>query len=123
MQFAANPKNCAFGDLFGIAFGEVDPPESCGTICSLSRHQPRIIYEGWLFPMTKRNIIVVGTSAGGVEALCALSKNLPNDLDASIFVVMHIGSETMLAQILSRCGNLPAVVAKDGKRYERGCIY
>src|SRR5215471_4627690 len=73
--------------------------------------------------MTKRNIIVVGTSAGGVEALCALSKHLPNDLDASIFVVMHIGSETMLAQILSRCGNLPAVVAKDGRRYQRGCIY
>src|SRR5215471_512613 len=73
--------------------------------------------------MTKRNIIVVGTSAGGVEALCALSKHLPNDLDASIFVVMHIGSETMLAQILSRCGNLPAVVAKDGKRYEQGRIY
>jgi len=73
--------------------------------------------------MTKRNIVVVGTSAGGVEALCSLSKRLPKDLDASIFVVMHIGTETMLPQILSRCGSLPAVIAKDGKRYERGCIY
>src|SRR5215472_16355276 len=73
--------------------------------------------------MTKRNIVVVGTSAGGVEALCALSKRLPKDLDATIFVVMHIGTVTMLPQILSRCGSLPAVIAKDGKRYERGCIY
>jgi chemotaxis response regulator CheB len=44
--------------------------------------------EGRLFPMTKHNIIVVGTSAGGVEALCAMTKHLPKDLDASILVVM-----------------------------------
>ena len=61
--------------------------------------------------MTKRNIIVAGTSAGGVQALCELTKNLPKDLDASIFVVMHIGSETMLPEILSHRGNLPAVIA------------
>ena len=73
--------------------------------------------------MTKRNIIVVGTSAGGVEALCELNKHLPKELDASIFVVMHIGAETMLPHILSRCGNLPAVIAENGKRYQRGCIY
>src|SRR5437868_11169621 len=73
--------------------------------------------------MAKRNIIVVGTSAGGVDALCELNKHLPENLDASIFVVMHVGRETMLAQILSHCGNLPAVVAEDGKPYQRGCIY
>src|SRR5215831_1652306 len=73
--------------------------------------------------MTKRNIIVVGTSAGGVEALCELNKHLPKGLDASIFVVMHIGTETMLPHILSRCGRLPAVSAEHGKRYQRGCIY
>jgi two-component system, chemotaxis family, protein-glutamate methylesterase/glutaminase len=73
--------------------------------------------------MTKHNIIVVGTSVGGVEALCELNKSLPHDLDASIFVVMHIGTETMLPQILSGCGNLPAVAAEHKKRYKRGCIY
>ena len=73
--------------------------------------------------MPKRNIIVIGASAGGVEALCELSKNLPKDLDASIFVVMHIGTESVLPQILSRCGTLPAVCAANGKRYQRGCIY
>jgi two-component system, chemotaxis family, protein-glutamate methylesterase/glutaminase len=73
--------------------------------------------------MNKRNIIVVGTSTGGVEALCELNKHLPQDLAASVFVVMHIGTETMLPQILSRCGNLPAVIAEHKKRYKRGCIY
>jgi two-component system, chemotaxis family, protein-glutamate methylesterase/glutaminase len=82
-----------------------------------------LIYDGGYSPMTKRNIIVIGTSAGGVAALCELTKHLPKDLDASIFVVMHIGTETLLPHILTRCGNLPAVVAEDGKEYERGCIY
>jgi two-component system chemotaxis response regulator CheB len=73
--------------------------------------------------MIKRTIIVVGTSAGGVQALCELTKYLPEDLDASIFVVMHIGSETMLPEILSSRGNLPAVIAEHGKEYKRGHIY
>ena len=73
--------------------------------------------------MSEHNIMVVGTSAGGVHALCELNKHLPNDLDASVFVVMHIGTETLLPYILSRCGNLPAVVAEHGAPYRRGCIY
>src|SRR5215471_5309464 len=73
--------------------------------------------------MTKHNIIVVGTSAGGVEALCKLNEHLPQQLDASIFVVMHVGTESMLSEILNRFGNLPAVVAEHEKRYQRGCIY
>src|SRR5262249_31941525 len=43
--------------------------------------------------------------------------------DASIFVVMHVGTESMLSEILNRFGNLPAVVAEHEKRYQRGCIY
>ena len=73
--------------------------------------------------MTKHNIIVIGTSAGGVEALCELNKHLPEKLDASVFVVMHVGTETMLPQILSRCGNIPAVSAGHKKRYKPNCIY
>jgi two-component system, chemotaxis family, protein-glutamate methylesterase/glutaminase len=73
--------------------------------------------------MTKRSIIVVGTSAGGVEALCELNKHLPEDLDATVFVVMHVGTTSLLPEILSRCGNLPAAPAEHEKRYKRGCIY
>src|SRR5436189_86954 len=70
----------------------------------------------------KRDIIVIGASAGGVSALCEFIKNLPRALQASIFVVMHIGSKSYLAEILSRCGNLVAVAAENGKPYQHGCI-
>jgi two-component system, chemotaxis family, protein-glutamate methylesterase/glutaminase len=70
-----------------------------------------------------RNIIVVATSAGGVEALCQLNRHLPRDLDASVFVVMHIGAESALPQILTGCGKLPAVSAEHNQQYARGCIY
>jgi two-component system chemotaxis response regulator CheB len=71
----------------------------------------------------KRNIIVIAASAGGVDALCELTGNLPKNLDASIFVVMHVGGESSLPQILSQCGTLPAIPAKDGQPYRSGCIY
>jgi two-component system, chemotaxis family, protein-glutamate methylesterase/glutaminase len=74
-------------------------------------------------PAPKRNIVVIGASAGGVDALCALSKQLPKKLDAAVFVVMHVGDESVLPNILTRCGNLPAVPAENNKRYQRGCIY
>ena len=73
--------------------------------------------------MNKRNVIVIGTSAGGVDALCELNQHLPKNLDASIFVVMHIGTATMLPQILTRCGNVPAVAAEHEKHYQRNRIY
>jgi two-component system chemotaxis response regulator CheB len=73
--------------------------------------------------MTKRNIIVIGTSAGGVEALCQLKKHLPKNLDATMFVVMHIGIESRLPEVLNGCGKLPAVAAEHNKTYKRGCVY
>ena len=73
--------------------------------------------------MTKRNIIVIGASAGGVEALCELFKPLPEKLDAAIFVAMHVGADSILPQILTRCGKVPAIPAKNKKPYKRGCAY
>ena len=68
--------------------------------------------------MIKRNIIVVGTSAGGVQALCDLAKYLPEDLDASIFVVMHIGSETMLPEILKSPRKSSCCYCRAGQRIQ-----
>jgi two-component system chemotaxis response regulator CheB len=75
--------------------------------------------------MQTRDIIVIGSSMGGVEALSTLVKQLPADLPASVLVVQHISPESraLLAGILSNKGQLPAVTAVNGMPLERGRIY
>jgi two-component system chemotaxis response regulator CheB len=71
------------------------------------------------------DIVVIGASAGGVEALVALMRSLPADLEAAVFVVLHVPpqSSSMLPVILDRSGPLPAQHARDGLPIERGQIY
>lgn len=75
--------------------------------------------------MAKRDIIVVGASAGGVEALLNFVKSLPPDFNVSIFVVLHLSpfSRTNLPAILSKAGRLPAIEATDGEQIQKGTIY
>jgi two-component system chemotaxis response regulator CheB len=75
--------------------------------------------------MANRDIVVIGGSAGALAALKTLLPGLPEDFPAAIFVVMHIGTTThsVLPEILSRAGPLPAQSARDGAGFERGCIY
>src|SRR5215831_13206282 len=73
----------------------------------------------------RRDVIVIGTSAGGIEALRALVKQLPAGFPASISVVMHTAPESpgVLDEILKRAGRLPAVIPKDRERMVPGHIY
>ena len=70
-------------------------------------------------------VVVVGASAGGVEALTTLAGGLPADLEAAVCVVLHLhaGSESSLAHILSRAGPLPAVQARGGEELKPGHVY
>ena len=73
-----------------------------------------------------RNIIVVGTSAGGLETLDQLVGQLPTDLKASIFIVQHMAphnSGEPLLRRLSRHQAFQPKLAEDGNRFEPGRIY
>ena len=75
--------------------------------------------------MTGHDIIVVGASAGGVEALVTLVGSLPADLPAAVFIVLHIPAQcpSVLPDILARSGPLVALHAEDGDAIELGKIY
>lgn len=75
--------------------------------------------------MNSRNIIVIGASAGGFEALKTLVKDLPEDLQASIFIVWHMSPDVtgILPQVLERAGRLRAKNAEDGEKIELNKIY
>ncbi|AEI49001.1 chemotaxis protein CheB [Runella slithyformis] len=75
--------------------------------------------------MTKYDIVVIGSSAGGVYALRELAAALPKDFKASIFVVQHLSSTSpsYLPQILSAAGPLKAVHPIDGTPIQPGVIY
>jgi two-component system, chemotaxis family, protein-glutamate methylesterase/glutaminase len=81
-------------------------------------------------PVTQRegrfpDIVVVGASAGGVQALDELVVRLPPELPASMFVVLHLaaGGRSVLPSILTRLGQLPAAVPDEHQVPERGHIY
>lgn len=75
--------------------------------------------------MPKGDIVVVGTSAGGVEALIYLVKHLPTDFKLPVVIVLHLpkhGTE-VLSSILNRNSKLPVSIVKDGETIKGGKIY
>jgi two-component system chemotaxis response regulator CheB len=73
-----------------------------------------------------RNIVVVGTSAGGLEALDQLVSQLPTDLPASIFIVQHMAPQNNGAALLHRLDRNKAFhckLAEDGESFQPGRIY
>jgi two-component system chemotaxis response regulator CheB len=75
--------------------------------------------------MVRKDIVVVGASAGGMEALQKLVARLPADFPASLFIVWHLapGAQSILPRILSKAGPLKTVHPADGDPIEPGTIY
>jgi two-component system chemotaxis response regulator CheB len=75
--------------------------------------------------MTPRNIIAIGTSAGGFAAIQTLVSTLPKDLAAAVFITVHLASrsEGALPEILNRLGTLPASTPWEEEPIRMGQIY
>lgn len=68
------------------------------------------------------DIIVIGGSAGGLEAGKSLLRRLPPDIDAAIFLVIH-GTTPLLKKLLAGALRLPVVQAEPGMAFESGKLY
>jgi len=68
--------------------------------------------------------IVIGASTGGVAALLELVSGLPKNIPAVVGVVLHVGAmPSILPELLSAKGVLPAHHPADGERLRPGRIY
>jgi two-component system, chemotaxis family, protein-glutamate methylesterase/glutaminase len=69
--------------------------------------------------------VVIGASAGGVEALETLFRDLPADFPATVFTVLHVSptASSILPQILGRKSRLEVLHPREGQRFEKGKIY
>lgn len=75
--------------------------------------------------MAHRDLVVVGASSGGVEALMALLAGIPEEFPGAVFVVLHVRPDypSQLPAILNRAGKLPVAHAVDGEPIRRGRVY
>ncbi|MBV8544615.1 MAG: chemotaxis protein CheB [Acidobacteria bacterium] len=75
--------------------------------------------------MPPSKIVVIGASAGGIEALKEIVQRLPAGFDAPILVVIHIppDSPSMLPKILDRAGPLRVKSAEEGEEAANGVMY
>jgi two-component system, chemotaxis family, protein-glutamate methylesterase/glutaminase len=72
-----------------------------------------------------QRIIVIGTSAGGLDALSRLVATIPKTLPAAILVVQHMSADAsgeVLVRALAKSG-LKSIHARDGETIRNGHIY
>jgi two-component system, chemotaxis family, protein-glutamate methylesterase/glutaminase len=75
--------------------------------------------------MAHRDILAIGTSAGGFDALRFLAGEFAPDFEATVLVVIHLSSQfpSTLDAILTQAGPLPATFARDGEEPTKSHIY
>jgi two-component system chemotaxis response regulator CheB len=75
-------------------------------------------------PDPVRDLVVIGCSAGGVEALPRLLRQLPKDLPAAVLIVQHMAATgtPYLVHILERSSRMPVAWAEQGGPLARGRV-
>jgi two-component system chemotaxis response regulator CheB len=76
-------------------------------------------------PTVHRDLVVIGASGGGVDAIKRVIGRLPIDFGAAVTVVLHQwgSGSNILVDILNHVGPLPAVEASDGMAVRPGTVY
>jgi two-component system chemotaxis response regulator CheB len=74
---------------------------------------------------TLARVVGIGASAGGVDALIRLVRQLPADFPAAICVVLHVptSGRSLLAAILGRQTEMQVVEAENGAELAPGRVY
>jgi two-component system, chemotaxis family, protein-glutamate methylesterase/glutaminase len=75
--------------------------------------------------MANRDVVAIGASAGGIEALQQILSALPEKLDAALLIVLHTsnGAGGLLPLIMQRCSRMVVVDPHDGDPIEKGKVY
>src|SRR5688572_16572038 len=70
-------------------------------------------------------LVVIGSSAGGVEALSTLVSTLPPDFPAPIVIAQHLdpSANSHLDNILRQRGPLPVRTVQDTEQLENGVVF
>ncbi len=72
----------------------------------------------------KRDVVVVGVSAGGLDAVCLILKGLPKEFGFALIVVQHRSRDSdALCQVLQTCSGMPVQEAVDKEAVETGKVY
>ena len=75
--------------------------------------------------MTDSQLVVIGSSAGGIEALSRVVGSLPSDFPAPIVIAQHLDPRrpSHLDDILARHATLPVKVVEQAAPLEDGVIF
>lgn len=71
------------------------------------------------------HVVVMGASAGGIDALAQVLSQLPPTLEAAVCLVQHIASTSpgWLPRILGQHSALPVTAAQHGEAFQPGHVY
>ncbi|MGY3052572.1 two-component system chemotaxis response regulator CheB [Pedobacter sp. UYEF25] len=72
------------------------------------------------------NIITIGASAGGLAAVSNLLSSLSEDIEAAIFIVIHLSKNAVtenVLNLLNRSSKLTVEIPENGTKIETGKVY
>lgn len=70
------------------------------------------------------HVVVIGASAGGVQALLEIARGLPAAFSAPVCAVLHVGSNpSLLPELMRHYGPNHAMHAEDGQRLAPGTLH